>query len=60
MVATQYYDDEVLNHLGLLDDIYWLFARARFGHFLETSDHTYRDLTLEFLSTLHVDVMGGP
>jgi len=28
--------------------------------FLETQDHTYCDLTLEFLTTLHVEVMGNP
>jgi len=28
--------------------------------FLKTKDHTYRDLTLEFLTTLHVEVMSGP
>ena len=28
-------------------------------HFIERKDHTYRDLTLEFLSTLHVEVTSG-
>ena len=28
-------------------------------HFVERKDHTYRDLTLEFLSTLHVEVTSG-
>jgi len=26
------------------------------GQFIEMKDHTYRDLTLEFLSTSHVEV----
>jgi len=26
VVVTQYYDEDVLNHFGLLDDIHWLFA----------------------------------
>ena len=27
---------------------------------LEIRDHTYQDVTLEFLSTLHVEVTSGP
>jgi len=38
----------------------WLFARGGISHFLELKEHTYRDLTLEFLSTLHVKVTRGP
>ena len=30
------------------------------GQVLEARDHNYRDLTLEFLSALHVDVTSGP
>jgi len=30
------------------------------GKFLEIKDHTYRDLTFEILSMLHMEVMGGP
>ena len=30
------------------------------GHFIEIKEHTYRYLTLEFLSTLHVEVTQGP
>jgi len=29
-------------------------------NFLETKEHTYRDLTLEFQSTLYVGVTRGP
>ena len=29
------------------------------GQFIEMKDHSYRDLTLEFLSILHVDVIRG-
>ena len=29
------------------------------GHFVEIKEHTYRDLTLEFMSTLHVEVTRG-
>ena len=44
----------------MLDDIRWLFPRGGIGHFLEIKEHTYQDLTLEFLSTLHVEVTRGP
>jgi len=60
LVATRHYDEDVSNHLGLLDDMRWLFARGGMGQFLETRDHTYQDRTLEFLSTLHVEVASGP
>jgi len=36
------------------------FAKGGIGQFLEIRDHTYHDLTLAFLSTLHVEVMSGP
>jgi len=45
--------------MGLLEDIRWLFPRGGMEHFIERKDHTYRDLTLEFLSTLHVEVTSG-
>ena len=45
-VASQYYDAELLAHLGMLDDSRWLFARGGMGHFIEIKEHTYRDLTL--------------
>jgi hypothetical protein len=59
VVATRYYDEDLLVQLGLLEDIRWLFARGGMEHFIERKDHTYRDLTLEFLSTLHVEVTSG-
>ena len=59
-MATRYYDEELLGRLGLLDDIWWLFVQGSMGHFIEMKEHTYRDLTLEFLSTLHVEVTRGP
>jgi len=60
VVATTYFDEELLAWLGMLDDIRWLFAQGGKGHFLENKEHTYRDLTLEFLSTLRVEVTRGP
>ena len=60
VVATQYYDEELLARLGMLDDIRWLFARGGMGHFIEIKEHAYRSLTIQFLSTLHVEVTRGP
>jgi len=59
IIATRYFDEELLAQLGMLDDIRWLFARGGMGQFLEIKEHTYRDLTLEFVSTLHVEVTTG-
>ena len=59
VVTTHYFDEDLLTSLELLDDIRWLFARQAMGQFLEAQDHTYRDLTLEFLSTLHVEITSG-
>ena len=28
MVVVRYYDEDVLNRLGLLDDICWLFSKG--------------------------------
>ena len=46
--------------MGLLDDIRWLFARGGLSNFLEIKEHTYKDLTIEFLGTLHIKVTRGP
>ena len=43
----------------MLDGIRWLFVRGGIGHFLELKEHTYRGLTLEFFSTLNVEVIRG-
>ena len=60
VVATRCYDEDLLARLEMLDDIRWLFARGGMRYFLEIKEHTYRDLTLEFLSTLLVEVTRGP
>ena len=60
VVATRYYDEELLARLRMLDDIRWLFVIGGVGNFLGIKEHTYRDLTLEFLSTLLVEVTRGP
>jgi len=40
VVATRYYDGDLLARLGTLDDIHWLFARGGMGHYLEIKEHT--------------------
>ena len=59
VVATRYYDEELLARLGMLDDTQWFFARGGIRHFLEIKEHTYWDQILEFLSTLYVEVTRG-
>ena len=58
-VVTTHYYEELLVQMGLLEDIGWLLARGGMGHFIKRKDHTYHDLTLEFFSTLHVEVTNG-
>jgi len=60
VVATRYYDEDLLTGLGSLDDICWLFAYGGIDQFLEVMDYAYRDLILEFLSTLFMEVTSGP
>jgi len=61
VVATRYYDEELLARLEMLDDIRWLFARGGMAHLFKIKEHTYRgDLTLEFVSILNVEVTRGP
>jgi len=60
VVPTRYHDEDLLARLAILGDIRWLFARGGMGHFLEMKEHTYRDLTVEFISTLYVGVIRGP
>jgi len=60
VVATRCYDEDFLARLKMLDDTRWLFAKSGIRYILELKEHTYRDLTLEFLRTLHVEVTRGP
>ena len=60
VVATQYYDVDLLNQLCLLNDIRWLFTMGGIDQFIETQDGACTDLTLEFLNTLYVEVTCGP
>jgi len=58
-VVTYYYSEDLLARLGLLNDIHWWFAGGGMGQFLKSRDHTYRDLTIKFLSALLVEVTSG-
>jgi len=58
-VVATHYDADLLAQMDLLEDIKWLFALGGMEHFIERKDHTYRDLTLEFCSTLHIEVTSG-
>ena len=60
VMATRYYDEDLLAPLEMLDDIRLLFARGVMGHFIEIREHAYQDLIVEFLSTLRVKVTRGP
>ena len=42
VVATQYYDEELLACLGMLDDIRWFIARGGMGHLIEIKEHNTR------------------
>ena len=59
VVVIRCYDEELLGDLGLLNDIPWLYAGGM-KYFIEVKEYTYRDLTLEFMKTLHVEVTRGP
>jgi len=59
VVAIRYDDEDLLAQLGILVSRPW-FTRGGMGHLLEIKEHTYRNLILEFLSTLHVEVTRGP
>jgi len=56
IVHTCFYDEDLLNQLGLLNDIRLLFARGGVDQFIKMKVYTNSDLTLELLSTLHVEV----
>jgi len=34
IVANRYDDEELLGHLGMLDDVWWLFGGGGMGHFI--------------------------
>ena len=55
VVATRYFDEDLL-----AGDICYLFARRGMGQFIETRSHSYYELSLEFFSTLHVEVTSCP
>jgi len=40
--------------------IYGGYCTGGIGYLIEMKEHTYQDLTLEFMSTLHIELTRGP
>ncbi|KAK4424054.1 hypothetical protein Salat_1598800 [Sesamum alatum] len=58
---TPYIDNEVLDVLGISDDVEYLFARLGWHDFMFTRWPTYPRLVREFLSSLRVEgILSGP
>ncbi|KAK4421798.1 hypothetical protein Salat_2130400 [Sesamum alatum] len=58
---TRYIDNEVLDVLGISDDVEYLFARLGWHDFMFTRWPTYPRLVREFLSSLRVEgIFPGP
>ena len=60
VVATYFYDKDLLAQLGLLDDIRWLFTLVGRVNLLKWKTIHIGTSPLKFLSTLHVEVTRGP
>ncbi|OIW15491.1 hypothetical protein TanjilG_32895 [Lupinus angustifolius] len=60
MVLTRYMDDTDLDNLRLRDSFNWLLPRVGQGTFMTARDITYVELTLEFPSSLEVEILHGP
>lgn len=56
VVNTQYFDDKVLDILGLKDDVYWMLYRIGWVPFMKTKCPTYIQPTLEFLNSIEANV----
>ncbi|KAK4415036.1 hypothetical protein Salat_2610700 [Sesamum alatum] len=58
---TRYIDNEVLDMLGISDDVEYLFAGLGWHYFMFTRWPTYPRLVREFLSSLRVEgILSGP
>ncbi|KAK4428419.1 hypothetical protein Salat_1141500 [Sesamum alatum] len=58
---TRYIDNEVIDVLGISDDVEYLFARLGWHDFMFTRWPTYPRLIREFLSSLRVEgILSGP
>uniref|UniRef100_A0A803M5N8 Arabidopsis retrotransposon Orf1 C-terminal domain-containing protein n=1 Tax=Chenopodium quinoa TaxID=63459 RepID=A0A803M5N8_CHEQI len=60
VVATRYGDLDTLTTLHIEDDIRWLFDNVRMGNLLMTKFPTSQRATLEFLSSLKVQLFPNP
>ena len=56
----RYRDDSALHTLGLFDDIYWMLDLVGWTQLSKMKYPTYDRLTLEFLSSIKVNVLYGP
>lgn len=59
IVNTKYLDDQVLETLGLADDITWMLDNVGWSTFAHTRYPTLIGPTLEFLSSLNADILQG-
>jgi ATHILA ORF-1 family len=55
LITTRFVCENTLKTLGLLDDVYELLQKIDLWHFAVRTEKTYRQPTLEFLSSLKVD-----
>jgi ATHILA ORF-1 family len=55
LITTRFACEQTLRTLGLLDDVYDLLQKIDIWHFATRTEKTYKQPTLEFLSSLKVD-----
>ena len=55
IVPTRYIDDDALHALGLYDEVMGYVDRIGWKFFVQDQYPTYKELTLEFLSTFSID-----
>lgn len=52
ILSTRYIDDSCLYTLGIYNNVYYLVEIIDLQNLFEHRDHTYLNMTLEFLSSL--------
>lgn len=60
IVATKYLDLQMLDELGLKDDAKFMFENIGWSKFMKIDYPSYTRITLEFLSSLHTEILSGP
>jgi ATHILA ORF-1 family len=55
LITTRFACEQTLRTLDLIDDVYELLQKIDIWHFAIRTEKTYRQPTLEFLSSLKVD-----